>query len=151
MIKNSKLLEECLPGILLNASEKLYFEHLIETNEPKPIQTFFENIETRYLDVKKHNVELKNIERLFKKKTINEELGRRYETLTGSHGGHNISRQKIMLYKDNINVEIQSNNDVLIELYDENNNLQDSVIKSFDSEEAAKLFVQQFYTKNSFN
>lgn len=68
MIKHSKLLEECLPGILLNASEKLYFEHLIESNESKPIRTFFENIETRYLDVKKHNVELKNIERLFKKK-----------------------------------------------------------------------------------
>lgn len=41
-----------------------------------------------------------------------------------------------------------SNNDVLIELYDENNNLQDSIVKNFDSEESAKLFIQQFYEKN---
>lgn len=41
-----------------------------------------------------------------------------------------------------------SNNRVIIELYDENNILQDSIIKKFDSEESAKLFVQQFYEKN---
>ena len=41
-----------------------------------------------------------------------------------------------------------SNNDVLIELYDENNNLQDSIIKKFVTEESAKLFIQMFYEQN---
>lgn len=41
-----------------------------------------------------------------------------------------------------------SNNRVIIELYDENNILQEPIIKKFDSEESAKLFVQHFYEKN---
>lgn len=66
----------------------------------------------------------------------------------GNHGGHNISREKILSNRNNINIELMSNNDVLIELYDENNNLQDTIIKKFDTEESAKLFIQMFYEQN---
>lgn len=68
MTKYSKILESILPGILLNNSEKMYFDYLVENKKEKPVQNFFETINTRYYDTNKHIVEIKHLEKEFKKK-----------------------------------------------------------------------------------
>ena len=70
MTRNSKILESILPGILLNNSEKMYFDHLVENKTERPVYKFFESIETRYYDINRHLVEIKHLEKEFKKKLI---------------------------------------------------------------------------------
>ena len=68
MDRYSNLLESILPGNLLNSSEKMYFDHLVESKTNMPVYEFFKSVNTRYYDVKKHLVEIKHLEKEFKKK-----------------------------------------------------------------------------------
>lgn len=67
--KPSDILEECLDGIKLLSSEKMFFnDNFNESNIRESIFNFFNSIETRYVCTKKNKIELLEAARKFKKK-----------------------------------------------------------------------------------
>lgn len=70
-IRPSLVLESCLDGIILQESEKIYFDNIFVDNNNinlKVLQEFFKNIDNRYLCVDKNKKELNKICKSFKKK-----------------------------------------------------------------------------------
>lgn len=147
--KPSQILEECLDGIKLLSSEKMYFDDNFDsTNIRESIFNFFNSIETRYICTNKNKIELLEAVRKFKKKTLTEEIGRRYETPKGSEGNYQITPSQILYKEKNISISVESDYSVLIQIFCNNtgNLLQDKV-KKFNSEEEANLFVQNYSSK----
>ena len=67
--KPSDILEECLDGIKLLPSEKMFFDQNFESNCIKEsIFYFFNCIETRYICTRKNQIELLEVVNKFKKK-----------------------------------------------------------------------------------
>lgn len=67
--KPSDILEECLDGIKLLSSEKMFFnDNFDESNIRESIFNFFNSIETRYVCTSKNKIELLEVTRKFKKK-----------------------------------------------------------------------------------
>lgn len=67
--KPSDILEECLDGIKLLSSEKMFFDDNFESNNIKEsIFDFFNCIETRYICTRKNQIELLEVVNKFKKK-----------------------------------------------------------------------------------
>lgn len=67
--KPSDILEECLDGIKLLSSEKMFFDDNFDaSNIRESIFNFFDSIETRYICTRKNKIELLEATRKFKKK-----------------------------------------------------------------------------------
>lgn len=67
--KPSDILEECLDGIKLLSSEKMFFDDNFESNNIKEsIFDFFNCIGTRYICTRKNQIELLEVVTKFKKK-----------------------------------------------------------------------------------
>jgi len=67
--KPSDILEECLDGIRLLSSEKMFFDDNFDvSNIRESIFNFFNSIETRYVCTRKNKIELLEATRKFKKK-----------------------------------------------------------------------------------
>lgn len=70
-LKPSIIFEQCLDGIVLNTYEKEFFDEIFykrKQNSDKTINEFFKKNEIRYINPKKHSVELEEIKLRFKKK-----------------------------------------------------------------------------------
>ena len=67
--KPSDILEECLDGIRLLSSEKMFFDDNFDaSNIRESIFNFFNSIETSYVCTSKNKIELLEATRKFKKK-----------------------------------------------------------------------------------
>ena len=67
--KPSDILEECLDGIKLLSSEKMFFDDNFDASDIREsIFNFFNSIETRYVCTSKNKIELLETTRKFKKK-----------------------------------------------------------------------------------
>ena len=67
--KPSDILEECLDGIKLLSSDKMYFDDNFDvSNIRESIFNFFNSRETRYVCTRKNKIELLEATRKFKKK-----------------------------------------------------------------------------------
>lgn len=70
-LKPSMIFEQCLDGVVLNTYEKEFFDEIFyksKQNCDKAINEFFKKNDIRYINPKKHAVELEEIKYRFKKK-----------------------------------------------------------------------------------